>query len=415
MIRAITLGIPLFNVSTHELAETAFVFQNKARKMAEDNGWPARTARFSLPPLLKEHEAQVHMLPALLSSISRIADQCGVRWFCLPVDLLDGEKVDGRLNVALESITREKKMFLNLMVADKEQIGIEAAMEAAAFILNVSRKSNNGFDNFRVGASCNCPENTPFFPFSRHEGNFYRFSIALETTELALNIANRQSKTKKISLAEFRTSFIEELKKNISNVDAFGKKLSLATGAEYVGLDASLAPFPDGSTSVGCLLERIGASPVGSYGTLFLTSMLTDAIKSAISASQARTTGFNGVMYSLLEDDYLSKANNQRKLSIESLYAYSTMCGCGLDMIPVPGSTFKEDIAAIILDVAALAVRLQKSLGVRLLPIPGKSVNEFTEFNVDFMCDSRVMRIDIGDSRFDFTAHSLKYLHQKLN
>jgi len=106
------------------------------------------------------------------------------------------------------------------------------------------------------------------------------------------------------------------------------------------------------------------------------------------------------VMFSVLEDDVLASANNRRALSVDTLNAWSTVCGCGLDMLPVPGSTLSEDIAAIILDTAALAVRLTKPLGVRLLPIPGKEVNELTQFNFDFLCNSRVMQIDKSDVSF---------------
>ena len=52
--------------------------------------------------------------------------------------------------------------------------------------------------------------------------------------------------------------------------------------------------------------------------------------------------------------------------------AFSVMCGCGIDMVPVPGDISAEEIASIMLDIAAVAIRLNKPLGVRLLPIPGK-------------------------------------------
>ena len=70
------------------------------------------------------------------------------------------------------------------------------------------------------------------------------------------------------------------------------------------------------------------------------------------------------------------------------------MCGCGLDMVPVPGSILVEDIEAIIIDVATLSVRLKKPLGIRMLPIPERTLNEMTEFNMDFLCDARVFNVD---------------------
>ncbi|MDB0010615.1 DUF711 family protein, partial [Gammaproteobacteria bacterium] len=102
---------------------------------------------------------------------------------------------------------------------------------------------------------------------------------------------------------------------------------------------------------------------------------------------------FNGVMYSVLEDDYLALAVKNKKLSIDSLLLYSTVCGCGIDMVPVPGNIFLEEISSLILDTAALSIALKKPLGTRILPIPGKNANELTDFNYDFLVDTRVMEI----------------------
>jgi len=397
MIRAITLGVPLSATSPHVIEDVTFKFHKLIMEKLAAKKWPARTVRITLPPLSEDQEDHAHIIPAQLRSISRIAEKCGIRWFCLPVDLVKSERRSERLSMAFESLLRERKMFLNL-----------------SFILNVSRKSNNGFDNFRVGASCNCPPNAPFFPFSRHEGENFKFSFALETTDIALSLSEKVCRGE-ITLKEFSTHFISELTERLKKIEEFGQELSNLSGVEYVGLDASLAPFPDGKTSIGKLLENLGASPTGTHGTLFLTSILTDAIKAAVLDSNANVTGFNGVMYSVLEDDYLAKANNRRGLSIASLSSYATLCGCGLDMIPVSGNVFQEDIAAAILDIATLSVRLNKPLGARILPIPNKAINEMTEFNLDFLCDSRIMDVSNGDSSFNSAGPMWQYANFKLN
>ena len=104
-------------------------------------------------------------------------------------------------------------------------------------------------------------------------------------------------------------------------------------------------------------------------------------------------------MYSVLEDNGLTDANNLRSLSLEKLALLSTVCGCGIDMVPVPGTMFAEDLTGLVLDIATLAVRLKKPLGLRVLPVPNKAVNEYTELNLDFLCDSRVMDPGISASK----------------
>ena len=53
-----------------------------------------------------------------------------------------------------------------------------------------------------------------------------------------------------------------------------------------------------------------------------------------------------------------------------------------------------EEIESIILDIASISSRLNKQLGVRLLPIPNKVENEFlTEFDMDFISNTRILDI----------------------
>jgi len=67
-------------------------------------------------------------------------------------------------------------------------------------------------------------------------------------------------------------------------------------------------------------------------------------------------------------------------MSIEELHALSAVCNTGVDMLPIPGDTPAETIAGIIADEMALAITLDKSLGVRVIPVPGKKAGDEVEF-----------------------------------
>jgi uncharacterized protein (UPF0210 family) len=123
-----------------------------------------------------------------------------------------------------------------------------------------------------------------------------------------------------------------------------------------------------------------------------VTAFLTDILRTLIKETKIKTVGFNGVMYSLLEDEFMGK-RNRALYSIDSLISYSAVCGCGLDMVPLPGDVFEEEISSMISDIAALSIVLGKPLMVRLLPIPMKHANEFTCFNMDFLFNTRIMSI----------------------
>lgn len=394
MIRAITLGLPVFDRPIAELSAQSQAFVQTTQQLSQKAGISVRTQRLTLPALEAQHENRA-AISSLLRTATQLADASSMRWFCLPLDLTRAGASTERMAAVLAAMRSTPKLFVNCIVAAGGRIAAEGAGQVARLITNVASQSNNGFDNFRVGASCCCPTNAPFFPFSRHEGSAPAFSLALETSQLAQEAA--LSVPQGAPLYEVRHRIVERLVPALETAECFGRELEIASGIAYRGLDASFAPFPDGSASIPSLIQALAAASTGAAGTLFLTSVLTDTLRAALLASGATPRGFNGVMFSILEDEQLAAANNRRALSIEALMAFAAVCGCGLDMVPVPGNTFPEEIAAVILDVAALATRLQKPLGVRLLPIPGKVVNELTAFNLDFLCDSRVMELKHTD------------------
>ena len=200
---------------------------------------------------------------------------------------------------------------------------------------------------------------------------------------------------------------IAKLTPALHSIDASGLELAKVSGVEYRGLDASLAPFPDGHMSVGALIEEILGAQAGSQSSVVVTTTLTDVLRAALRASGARAVGFNAVTLSVPEDERLAAVNSRRGTSLEGLTALAGVCGCGIDMVPVPVVSFQEEIATVMLDIAALSSKLSKPLGVRLVPIPNKSVNEFTQLNLDFLCDSRVMALTSNDHRFRTAQHLL--------
>jgi hypothetical protein len=53
----------------------------------------------------------------------------------------------------------------------------------------------------------------------------------------------------------------------------------------------------------------------------------------------------------------------------------------------------EEELAGILLDVAALAVRLDKPLTARLMPIPGARAGEITRFDFDYFANGRILDV----------------------
>jgi hypothetical protein len=99
-------------------------------------------------------------------------------------------------------------------------------------------------------------------------------------------------------------------------------------------------------------------------------------------------------MMPVLEDSTLASRSIEGVLRVHDLLMYSSVCGTGLDTVPLPGSSTPEQIYALLLDVATLALRLNKPLTARLMPIPGKQAGDATTFKFDYFANGAVMALD---------------------
>jgi uncharacterized protein (UPF0210 family) len=96
-------------------------------------------------------------------------------------------------------------------------------------------------------------------------------------------------------------------------------------------------------------------------------------------------------MLPVLEDPVLARRATEGRYGVQDLLLYSSVCGTGLDVVPLPGDTPVEVLARIIRDVATLSARLRKPLSARLFPIPGKAAGQVARFDDPYLTDCAVM------------------------
>lgn len=390
-IRSVTIGVNPESFLNSHFMEELLEFKNFFTNEAKAKKINIKTFRFTLSPINLNKNFSDAYVRSTLNAFDEINTKLQFRWYCVPFIFGVNDQNDLlSLKVAFNTLKFFNSSFVNLildydLLANKKLIN-----NFSKFILKVSSISSNGFDNFRVGISTNIKSNVPFFPFSYHDGNLPSFSIALESLEFILN---KQTDLKNLSQDDLEKVLTSSLSDEIESLNSFFLEIEKKTSIGFKGIDASFAPYPDDINSVAKLVEIIGGDSFGANGTLYITSFLTGLLKKIISNKKIKSIGFNGVMYSLLEDHILALRNNQKIYTLDSLLLYSTLCGCGLDMVPVPGNILPEEISSLILDTASIAYKLNKPLGVRILPIPNKQENEMTDFNHDFIIDTRLMNI----------------------
>jgi uncharacterized protein (UPF0210 family) len=94
-----------------------------------------------------------------------------------------------------------------------------------------------------------------------------------------------------------------------------------------------------------------------------------------------------------LGDNVISQRAAEGRFSVNDLLLYSAICGAGLDIIPIPGNTSPDEIGAVFLDMAALAISVGKPISARLMPMPGLAVGEKVSFDSELFAPSRVLPV----------------------
>ena len=278
--------------------------------------------------------------------------------------------------------------FLSAVIADKEHgISLPAVQEAARTIHKIARDSADGFINLRFAALANTAPFTPFFPGSYSAGDGAAFAFAMQTAGDVLDVFTNSQ-----NLDDAHANLLVRLENWAERIKPVARGLAKKYKVEFKGFDFSSAPFPDEKTSVGKAMEALGLAKLGFAGSLAAAAFLADCLQ----AGQWKKTGFNGVMLPVLEDSHLAECSSEGALGVYDLLLYSAVCGTGLDTVPLPGEITPEELEGLLLDMAALALRLDKPLTARLMPIPGKRVGQRTEFKFEYFANGRVLDYKSG-------------------
>ncbi|WP_298578404.1 DUF711 family protein [uncultured Olegusella sp.] len=353
-----------------------------------DRLYSPHTQRITLPQ--SEDPFPLRQLDTALG----LCDYSPIRWINIPINPHKGNNAD-LANFAIDILTYSGRTFSNLIAVDNGEIFNNIFYTYADLTKKISRFDHTGKENFRFGLSYNIGYDCPFYPFTRSAGKELSFSLALEFIQ-QVNLVLRN--LRHASLIEMRTKILEMLCPQIDYIYDLAKEVECKTGIKFRGFDFSLAPIIGKLGSVVTILNSLGVYNFGNTGTMFATSFITDILKEL--AKRYPSVGFSGVMYSLLEDLDLCTINNERGITLEQLSTLSTMCGCGLDMVPLSENISTEEIDSCCRDIAAISCKYNKPLGVRLLPIPGIQRNQnlrtAIEGDADFIANTRIVPLDVN-------------------
>lgn len=339
-------------------------------------GFGVQTVRLSGPALDEPvSRDQLHTRAADLTAACRRAGVGSASLTALrPAALAELQPSD-----VAEVLAEHPSLFTSVVVADGAEVDHAAAAFSGAVIRELASRDRDA--NFRFAAIANLGANAPLFPGSFSDGGAAGVSVALQSAGALLA---RARAAKPGDIAEAARLTQRCLQDQLGPLQAVLVPSCERHGLLFHGVDPSPACAPD--AGIAEFLETVGGIRFGSPGTVATCAAVTTGIRSV----GRPTVGYAGLMLPVLEDRVLARSWQEGRIDADSVIAYSSVCGAGLDTIPLPGSTQEHEVVAMIMDMAALSARWRKPLSARLMLAPVGSDPHRTEFrapqvvNIDY-------------------------------
>ena len=376
-IRTITAGFNLEIPLDEERVRHVAQFTNSAKRAFEQRGYPVQTVRIATQPWEEYYTSKAQIL-RLARELEDLADMYAVDYFNV------GTTNNPRLIPLVHDLIRDtSKLFCTVPIADNARIDHEAARQTAALIKGLSTISPDGFSNLRFAALCNSGPGGAFFPAAYHGGPD-SFAIGTENSDLVFKAFSRARDVENAGRI-LKETLMEEFKK----IEAIADQIHEEHGIQYEGIDVSIATSVKPDESIAFAFEQLGLGRFGNFGTLAIAKIITDTIRDL----EVRKCGYCGLMLPILEDYGLATRNIDGTFNLTDLLLYSSVCGTGLDTIPLPGDISEEKLYALLLDVASISIKLDKPLSARLMPVPNRKAGEMTDYDFEYFANTKIMNI----------------------
>lgn len=377
-IRTITLGIS--GIPTSELITWCGQQLERAVDHFTLQGYTVQTKRLSL----ERWDVGIGLLTRtqradLLQVVNALCTEFGID-FCSIGVATNAEQIEHMAHLLTEFPRLSACADVGCEQRGLNNDAIHAAAQAVRYL---AANSDKGFGNFRFGAGFCLKADNPFFPGAYHQSELPAFTIGLENSDILVEAFHKAEKLELVPELLF-----ELLLSKLHLVEKSALDLADSLAVPFGGIDTSIAPSLHPDESIVRAFRGVNVE-FGRRGTLAACGMVTDVVKSL----PIKRLGYCGIMLPVLEDVGLAELAGEGQLGITDLIAYSSVCGVGVDMVPIPGDASIHQLEALMLDVGVMAIKLKKPLSVRLLAVPGKAAGERTQFESPYICNSKVMAL----------------------
>jgi len=382
-VRAITAFLKLDRTQYREQIQETLRMLRQARRAVEAGGYQVEGVRITTQPF-PDYTRGLSRPDALrfFREYDALAIQESFDANIGPAMLRDADD-PAQAQLLAEILSATKTLEASLVIAGEDGIQWKCVQAAATLVKFVEEHSPGSAANFNFAATAMLAPYAPFYPGSYHLGDGRRFAIGTE----AANVVDRVFAQTAGNAPLATERLTHELSTHAVALEKLAQQIEKETGWTYMGLDATPAPLRE--VSIGAAIEKFTGARFGSSGTMTAAAVITKAVQSV----PVRRIGYSGLMLPVMEDSLLAERWSEGAYDVDALLAYSAVCGTGLDTIPMAGDTPQQQIERILGDVATLAVKWNKPLTARLLPVKGKKVGDRTAFDDPFLVNTKIRAV----------------------
>ena len=394
-VRTITMGISLFGcVSDNEdrlcqkvydhIARTAQNLVRVGEEIEREIGVPIVNKRISVTPAALISGGVTHPVK-LAKALDRAARATGVNFIGGYSALVQKgmTAADRRLMDSIPEALSETEFLCSSINIGSTRAGID--MDAVRLMGQIVKDTAQrtaeagGLGCAKLVVFCNAVEDNPFMAGAFHgpgEG------------DCAVSVGVSGPGVVKCALEAVRGQPFDAVAETITRTafritrggQLVAREASRRLNVPFGIVDLSLAPTPSVGDSVAAILEEMGLESCGTHGTTAALALLNDAVKKGGVMASSHVGGLSGAFIPVSEDIGMIAAAERGALTLDKLEAMTCVCSVGLDMIAIPGDTTAETISAIIADEAAIGMINNKTVAVRVIPVPGAQVGDSVEF-----------------------------------
>jgi len=383
-VRAITAFVHLDRSSYEKQIADAMTVLNAAKTDFASRGYETQTLRIVTQPFaelvkgLSDKEAL-----SFLRSLDDLSQKDGFMPNVGPAMLHDTDD-PAAMRLLAQVLSTLPHLNASAIIADDDGIHWKTIRETAKLVRYVTDHTERSQGNFQFTATAMLKPLGPFYPGAYHIGAGKEFSLGFEGANIVQDVFGATRGDFDASVAELT----RQLTIHARVGEEVGNKVAASSGWTFAGVDPTPAPL--GDASIGDAIERYTGSKFGTNGTM--TAAL--AITSAVKAVKVKQIGYSGLMLPVMEDKRLAQRWAENTYEIDSLLAYSAVCGTGLDTVPLPGDVSEERLVKIFGDVAALAWKWHKPLSARLQPVKDKRAGDKTDFDSQYLFNTTLHPAD---------------------